>query len=305
MAGATGSHVLRLAGTVMRVSRSRSPRDRVHRRPDPGHACADPVRCTRPFCAVPVDIHLVSPDQTRVVVRDLPGWPQSASALFHGLNEQIGREHLLWIAAADPFGARLHFPIMVRIRLSARVPPKLEFNPGEALHLTRWSRGPEVDHLARAWCCTLMVISPDYGVEDDLADVAAQLVDSCLTLGGDLPELAEQLLAWRAVSEAAEHARRCAEQGYADHGYPDPVALLALLLLRAATAPTDPRIGDLARTVADAFAAPHELPWPWSDDLPRLTDAVSMPLWRHLIDTVLTPLRPTQPDLDRLIRTTL
>lgn len=244
---------------------------------DPGHDCADPPRCARPFCAAPVDIALVAPEDTRVVVRELAGWPLSASALFDRLNDQITREQLLQIASSDPFGAHLHFPILVRIRLSGRVPAKLAFDPGEALRLTRWGDGPDVDHLVRAWCCTLLVIAPD-GSNDDLVTVAAHLAESCLALGGDLPQLAEQLLAWRAVTEDPDSVRQFGKDG----GCADPVALLALLLLRAATNPADTRLVGLAQTLADTFAGP--LPRPW----------------RHLIDTILTPLRPVHPDLDRL-----
>jgi hypothetical protein len=222
------------------VSRSRSPRPRQDRAltpADPGHACADPGRCTRPFCAAPVDIRLIPPQQTRLTVHDLPGWPQSASALFDRLNGQITRSHLLRIAGHDPFGAHLH-----------------------------------------------------------LADIAAQLVDSCLTLGGDMPELAEKLLAWRAVSEAREDAHL----QDSDHRHPDRVAALAILVLRAATVPADTRIDALARTMADESAAHAPLSASFNG-LTRLRDSVSARLWRHLVDTVLAPLRPTHPNLDRLI----
>lgn len=228
-----------------------------------------------------------------MVVRELADWPLSTSALFDRLNGQITREQLLWIAGHDPFGAHLHFPILVRVRLSGRVPAKLAFDPGEALRLTRWGSGPDVDHLARAWCCTLLVIAAD---DDELGEVAAQLAESCLALGGDLPQLAERLLAWRAVTEDPDVARQRGE----DHGCADPVALLTLLLLRAATDPADARLVGLAQTLAGALAAPQQWPWPWREDLRRLTRSTSARHWRKLIDTVLTPLRPAHPDFDRL-----
>ncbi|HEU5109266.1 MAG TPA: hypothetical protein VFT95_12045 [Micromonosporaceae bacterium] len=277
--------------------------------PDPGHACADPARCRRPFCAARADVHLVAPADARGVVRDLPGWPVSASALFDRLNGQLTRAHLLRIAGADPFGAHLHFPILVKIRLSGRVPPRLAFDPGEALRLTRWGSGDGVDHLARAWCCALMVIGPG-DPSDDLVDVAAQLVTSCLALGGDLPGLAERLFAWRAVSEEPAAAAR----GDRDPAEPaDPVALLALLSLRAAADPADPRLADLAGAVADAFTAPDDPPDdrrggppggprggpPGGGTTPLAS--TSAPHWRELIDAVLTPLRPTHSDVDRLV----
>jgi len=138
--------ILVLVGT-----RRRPAKGHAEAGPDHGHGCADPPRCLHPFCTAPVDVRLVAPEDTRVVVRELTGWPLSASALFDRLNGQITREQLLRIADSDPFGAHLHFLILVRIRLSGKVPAKSAFDPGEALRLTRWSSGPDVDHRARAW----------------------------------------------------------------------------------------------------------------------------------------------------------
>ncbi len=230
-----------------------------------------------------------------MVVRDLPGWPLSASALFDRLNERITRHRLLWIAESDPFGARAHFPILAGIRLSGRTPPSLEFDPGEALRLTRWDAEPNVDHVARAWSCALLVIAP--GGTDELDEAAAQLVASCLALGDGLPDLAERLLAWRAVSEEPVVAAGLGTEP----GPPDPVALLALMLLRVATDPGDPRLPDLIRTVADAAVARRESPAAWDAGLAGLMSTVSRRHWRALIDEILAPLRPAHPDVDRLV----
>jgi hypothetical protein len=218
-----------------------------------------------------------------VVAGELPGWPVSASALFDRLTELITREHLLRIAGSDPFGAHQHFPILARIRLSGRVPPRLAFDPGEALRLTRWGSGDRVDHVARAWCCAILVIAPG-DPPDELVDVVAPLVASCLVLGGDVPELAERLLAWRAVT---------AEPPAEPAGGPDPVALLGLLLLRAAAAPDDGRLPGLARAVADAYAGPAAPPSPM--------DSASSRRWRELVDAVLAPARSGRPEVDRLV----
>jgi hypothetical protein len=262
--------------------------------PDPGHGCADPTHCTNPYCARPVDIHLVRPQQARVVVRHLPGWPQSASALLDWIRERLTRNHLLSIANSDPFGAHEHFPTLVEIWMSGRVPALLTFDPGEALRLYRWSCGPDIDHVSRALCCTLLSISSD---EDDFFDdVAAPLVDSCLAIGGDAPALAEQLLAWRAVSEPPNRAKPGE-----DHGCPDPVALLALVLLRIAADPDDARLPDLARTVADAFTPPGGPPWHVRDRVPEVMAGGHARTWQHLVTTVLAPWRPTRPDINRLV----
>lgn len=256
--------------------------------PDPGHGCADPARCTQPFCARPAHVNLVAPHETRVVIGRLPSWPIGPDALFAWLNARITRKQLLGIASTDPFGAHQHFPILARIRVSGRVPPHLEFDPGEALRLTRWGAGPDTDHLARAWCCALMAIAPGDD-SDDLPEVAAQLIESCLALGDDAPELAEQLLAWRAISEDPAIAPLLAD----DEVHADPVALLALLLLRAAADPADARLPDLISALANAFTE--------SDDPPRQTTTASAELWRSLVDRILAPLCPTNAELDRLV----
>lgn len=227
-----------------------------------------------------------------MIVRALPGWPVSASALLDGLNAQLGREQLLHIVGSDPFGAHAHFPVLVRIRESGQVPPRLQFDPGEALRLTRHGDGPDVNHLARAWSCTLLAISGFDDVTDDLTNIAAQLIESCLALGGNLPQLAEQLMAWRAVTEEPDTAGQHGD----DHGYADPVALLAMLLLRAATDPADARLTFLARKIAYACTAePHTYRWPAG----RLWPGGRR--WRRLVAAILDPLRHTNTDVERLI----
>ena len=231
----------------------------------------------------------MTPEQARTVTREIPRWPVSAGALFDSLNARITRHHLVDIAGSDPFGAHAHFPVLVRIRLSGQVPPRLSFDPGEALRLARWGTGPGVDHLARAWCCTVLVICPTDDYDGGLPDMAAQLVESCLVLGGDAPESAERLFAWRAISDdPAEAARRRPDDG----GHPDKVALLAMLLLRAATDPTDPRLGDLVRAVAGDDAVPA-----------ALAGSASASRWHDLFDRVLTPLASTRADLTGLVDT--
>ena len=226
-----------------------------------------------------------------MVVRQLPGWPIGPAALFEWLNARITRLQLLRIVDGDPFGAHEHFPILARVRVSGRVPPQLKFVPGEALRLMRWGPvGPDTDHLARAWCYALLVIAP--GPDDNLIDVAAQLVESCCALGDDVPELAARLMAWRAISDEPFDVALRAKDEIEGEGSCDPVALLALLLLQLAADPADARVTGLARIVADAFTEPDGPPIP--------AFSVSAVLWGKLADTILAPLAPASADLDRL-----
>ncbi len=237
-------------------------------------------------------------ERVRVVVRDLPGWPQSASALLDWVLARITRLDLLHIADDDPFGAHKHFPILVKIWMSRRVPPMLSFNPGEALELYRWSSGPRVDHLGRALCCTLLCISGGTYIDDhDPASIVPALVESCLALGGDAPALAAQLLAWYAVSEPASQLYPSV------HRYPPhPVALLGLVVLAAVADPDDPRLADLVAAVADAFTEPDT-----GREVPQvLANACGhADTWLRLFTTILEPWRAARPDVDRLVAVVL
>ena len=135
--------------------------------------------------------------------------------------------------------------------------------------LRRWSAGDDVDHVERAWCCTLLALDGD-----DLDDVAAGLVDSCLALG--VPSLAEQFLAWI----------------WSTSDWPPVSGLFALLLLRAAQDPADPRIDTLVTMIREQ---PH-------DDF-FYTESVVAELWADLANRILPPgvmpLRAADADPDR------
>ncbi|WP_157641091.1 hypothetical protein [Longispora albida] len=223
---------------------------------------------------------LVRPEQVRAHVPDLPGWPQSASALLGWLRERITQEQLLAIAGMDPFGAPGHLRILTAIWKSGRVPRMLEFEPGEALRLYQWPPRANADPLALAFCCTLLCISPSVYDDGDNASYAAPLAASCLALGGEAPVLAEQLMAWRG---------------------PDPVALLALAVLRTATDPGDPRLPSLLRTLAGAAAEPETLPWQLRTRLAAAMTGGHRRDWRDLVTAYLEPRRAASPDIDRLL----
>jgi hypothetical protein len=237
---------------------------------------------------------VVRPEQARTVVRHLPDWTRSASALLDWIRERLTREHLLNIVYTDPFGAHAHFPILVKIWITGLVTTPVRFDPGEALMFYSRHRDPDVDHVSRTLCCTLLSIGSDE--EEYFGDVAAPLVESCLAIGGDAPALAEQLFAWRAVSEVPSTA----DLGE-DHGCPDPVALLALALLRIAADPDDARLPGLLRTVADGFTQPDVLPWYLRERVQLATARGHRGTWQHLVTTVLVPWRSTRPDVSRLL----
>lgn len=165
---------------------------------------------------------------------------------------------------------------------SGRVPPVLEFDPCEPLRMYQRHPGENADPLGLAFCRTLLCVSPStYG--DTPPDFAVPLVESCLALGGEAPVLAERLMAWLAVSEPSDVVGL-----HDEHGCPDPVALLALALLRTAADPDDVRLPSVVRAVTDAVTRPDTLPWHLRDraDLAR---------------SLLAPRRSTSPDIERLL----
>jgi hypothetical protein len=223
----------------------------------------------------------VRPESLRVARRSLPGWHSTPAPLFDWLRARISPETLDRIAEAN-YGADIedNHAALLDIVSTGLVPHRLLWHPREVIALTRWSNGENVDHVERAWCCTLLCLDGD-----DLENVAPGLIESCLALGGTVPEFAEQLLAW--VCETDETVP--APGGGA--AWPT-LALYALLLLRAAQAPADPRVARLVSMILDSDPGQPGSLFRWS----QLTD-----LWNELGERILVPLRPTRPDVDRVL----
>ena len=226
----------------------------------------------------------VRPETLRVAWRSLPGWHGTPAPLFDWLRARITPEALDSLAAEN-YGADVedNRAALLDIVTTGLVPRSLLWEPAEVLRLAHWSSGENVDHLERAWSCTLLCLDGD-----DLDEVAPGLVDSCLALGGPAPELAEQFLAW--VCETDETAA-APEDGDA---WP-ALALYALLLLRAAQAPADPRVARLASMILGSV--------PDHPGHPGALYAQSLlaGLWKGLGERILVPLRSTRPDVDRLL----
>jgi len=236
----------------------------------------------------------VAPEALRVVRRSLPGWRASPAPLFDWLRAQVSSEVLDGIAAAN-YGADKadNLAVLLDIWTTGLVPRQLQWIPHEVLSLCRWSRGENVDHIERAWCCTLLALD-----DEDLQDVAAGLVDSCLALGAPAPELAERFLAWICRTGDADTAGPGDSSIAVPDSEVDPppvLGLFALLLLRAAQDPADPRVSTLASMVLRQAGSTTDEP----DEL--FTGSTVAVLWDDLTTRVLVPLRPTHPDVDRLL----
>ncbi len=211
----------------------------------------------------------ISPAQLRGAADPLPGWEGSPSALFERLCARLSDENLAHIAAAD-YGQdqERHRAALAYIRDTRLVPLRMAWHPGEVVELTRWSSGDEVDHLERAFCCTLLLLL--VSSDDDLANTGPIFVESCLSLGEADALDGERLLVWRLQTD--------------DSG--DTTLLLVLLsILRGARHPEDPRLTELAARI-NACDEAHGL-------RQRMAESLRPELWEALIakmDPALFPL---------------
>ena len=238
------------------------------------------------------------PQQLRIPVRQPPaGWQSSASALFEWLRARIIRDHLIRIAEAD-YGTDFdkHLAALEDIWTTGLLPRQLPWHPAEVLQLRRWQDGERTDHLERAWCCTLLAITPQ---DEGLANIVPGLVDSCLVLGRDAPQvpaLAGQLLSW--ICQTDELPDPAQDGGsHPDPDEVDPYALLGLLLLRGHADPPDTGVDLLARMILEL---PDRAAAILADSL-RADRCVRGPLWAELVDTNLGPLRAGRPAVDHLV----
>lgn len=230
----------------------------------------------------------VRPDALRRRVRSLPEWDTSAAGLFDWLRARATPEGLANIAAADyGMDADKHLAALRDLCETGLVPRALVWEPHEVLALTRWSSGESVQHLERALCCVLLCLAPQE--MDELVTNGPILAESCLALGADATHLAEQFFAWRSETEAA------AEQD--EEGGPEqPIALLLLFLLRAASAPDDPRLATLAEVLTEHPRYPLAMVAGW------MAESMRAELWTDLADRILVPAAKDHPPAARVLR---
>ena len=215
--------------------------------------------------------------------RPMPGWDASPAPLFDWLRARISRDALAEIAAAD-YGNDVdeHLAALLDIQASGLVPQRFAWHPGEVLALARWQRGERVDHLGRAWCCTLLFFDGDEAMEH-LPNLVPGLVESCLALGDPAPEYAGQLLAWLCETES---------DPFQEGDCPPVEALFGLLLLCAGRDPADPRVDMLVSMLMSVEP----------DYVHRLYGgSVIVDVWDELTGRILAPLRGGRPELDGLL----
>lgn len=112
----------------------------------------------------------------------------------------------------------------------------------------------------------------------------------CLALGDEAAALAEQFFAWRSECDAPGQV--------ADEDDVDPesqTALLLLFVVRAATAPDDPRLEALSRKLTESP------PYTLGTIAEWIGDSMRPKLWKAMLERHLFPRLVTHPPIARVL----
>jgi hypothetical protein len=217
------------------------------------------------------DTLALAPSAIVVAHRHLDGWSSSPTELFDWLRGRVSARSLQTIASSDHIDHDKHLEAVTEIARTGLIPQPLAWHPRETLELTRWAKGTEVDHLARAFACTVLLIDaagPTY--RDGHEQTIPVLIESCLELGAET--LAPLVCLLATVAEAYEAC-------YTEM----PFTLLGLLLAGAALDANDPRLASLAhRLIAHEEASDDVMVDPASWLLGRTRFDARHKLWRSL-----------------------
>lgn len=190
--------------------------------------------------------------------RSVCGFACEGKALFEWLRVRIDAARLEHIAAAEVAWEIEHYrEALLPIVRDGIVLMPLDWEPSEVLAYCHHERGPDVDHVVRAFCGTVLCLASIAG-EDRilvLADKLALLAESCIALGPEPMAGAVGLL-------AARFERGDTDEFAAVH------AALALLVVAARIDPHDARLDALAARVLaqlDGDAPPSD--WPPEEPL--------------------------------------
>jgi tetratricopeptide (TPR) repeat protein len=261
-------------------------------------------RCTRQASHIAIDpkherdiavtrsrmtLQLLDDDRPRIAPANLLwpgsrsfGWDRDPARLLGWLRARIPRDSIVAMAALADFFTNDHFIALLDIAKSGLLPHPLPAYLG-LLDQIRWREGPNVDHLVRAFACTLLCIEDAaVAIPEGQQPTIAVLLDSCIALGPDAVSAAISLFAAMADSYDAAHSTT-------RHAPTVLFAELGLVLAAAWLDPTDPRIPPLVdRLITDEprYRASVRNPSPaWLLGLTRhdLRNA----LWRSLANRIL------------------
>ena len=216
------------------------------------------------------DAVALAPAAIVVAHRRLDSWGSNPAELFDWLRERVSERSLRAIAS-DHIDHDKHLEAITDIARTGLIPQPLAWHPRETLELTRWAKGEEVDHLARAFACTVLLIDaagPTY--RDGHEQTIPVLIESCLALGTETHAPLVSLLATVAEAYEAYYTEM-------------PFTLLGLLLAGAARDASDPRLTALShRLVAHEEASDDVMVDPKSWLLGRTRFDSRHKLWRSL-----------------------
>lgn len=172
------------------------------------------------------------PEWFRRSVKSQPEFQSSASELFDWLRSVVTADTLELIAGADyGVAAEKHFLALQQICKDGLLPRQLDWHPREVLELTRWSRGENVNHYARALCCAILMITG--GDEEELVKSGCVLIESSIQLGEEAVSKTSAFFAWIAQSVFIEDASEYDEEYEIDDRQQaqHAIATFSLLLL--------------------------------------------------------------------------
>jgi len=219
------------------------------------------------------------------------GWPHEPAALLDRLRAAMSPATLDAIASGD-YGQdhAEHLAALEEIQRTGGVRHPLPWFPLEVLQLERWAEGDAVDHLARAFACTVLCID-DAGPlrwHDGNESTMAVLLHSAIALGTEAVEDVIGLFAAMANAYRDDELRAFAELG--------------LVLAAVWRDATDPRIAPLVIRLIHDEARLREQSTRWSERwLLGITNFdLRHELWRALARAILAPSVGHDPQLTRL-----
>ncbi len=221
----------------------------------------------------------LSPNEIAKPNVTLPDWESDPAGLFTWLCSQVNQEVLVSIANADyGSGAERNLTMLQNIVRTELVPQSLTWNPREVLELTRWSQGPDVNHLERAFACAILCV-------DDLPRVAYAsesngivLLESCVMLGDDAMSALLGLMVALVEGSAYEDREIPSKRKYAC------AAVYGLVLTAGYINPADDRLETLIPML--------EL----EEVKALLSEGMSFELWQDLTNEIVPKILDAQPN---------
>lgn len=183
---------------------------------------------------IPTDANCLAPPAIVVAHRRLDSWIADPTALLEWLRARISPASLTAISATDTTDHDKHLAAVTDIARTGLIPQPLDWHPRESLEHTRWATGDHVDHVARAFACTVLLIDAAGPTQrDGHEQTIPVLIESCLALGTETLAPLTGLLVTLA-------------EAYESSATELPFTLLGLLVAAAALDAADPRLSALA-----------------------------------------------------------